>query len=173
MPLKAVLDFYKGVKNLGITTWLDGGQGVDALLGKQTREHGDLDIAVQTKDLAKLRTLLEEKGFKNVPRDNTQAWNFVLGNNEGHEIDFHVITLDQNGDGIYGPPDNNEKYPASALTGKGQLMGIPVRCIFAEDAVKFHTGYEHDENDYHDVKSLCVKFNISLPGEYKKFEGQF
>ena len=28
----------------GIDVWLDGGWGVDALLGQQTREHDDLDL---------------------------------------------------------------------------------------------------------------------------------
>ena len=36
--------------------------------------------------------------------------------------------------------------------------------------VEFHTGYELDEDDYHDVKALCEKFSIALPEEYKKFE---
>jgi lincosamide nucleotidyltransferase A/C/D/E len=30
----------------GITVWLDGGWGVDALVGRPTREHDDLDIAI-------------------------------------------------------------------------------------------------------------------------------
>jgi lincosamide nucleotidyltransferase A/C/D/E len=35
--------------------------------------------------------------------------------------------------------------------------------------VKFHAGYELDENDYHDVSVLCVRFGIALPDEYKRF----
>ncbi len=31
----------------GIDVWLDGGWGVDALLGHQTREHDDLDLVVE------------------------------------------------------------------------------------------------------------------------------
>jgi len=30
----------------GIRIWLDGGWGVDACLGSQTRRHGDLDIVI-------------------------------------------------------------------------------------------------------------------------------
>ena len=36
-----VLDF---MEELDITYWLDGGWGVDALIGRQTREHRDVDI---------------------------------------------------------------------------------------------------------------------------------
>ncbi len=35
----------------GIEVVVDGGWGVDALLGEQTRSHGDLDIALPHKDL--------------------------------------------------------------------------------------------------------------------------
>ncbi len=42
---------------------VDGGWGVDALLGKQTRSHADLDIALQHKDVPKLRALLEARGL--------------------------------------------------------------------------------------------------------------
>jgi hypothetical protein len=36
--------------------------------------------------------------------------------------------------------------------------------------VKFHTGYEPDENDYRDVRALCQRFGIEMPSEYLKFE---
>ena len=36
-----ILDLFEG---LSVTYWLDGGWGVDALYGKQTRDHRDIDI---------------------------------------------------------------------------------------------------------------------------------
>ena len=38
-----VIDCYTTLENLGIEIWVDGGWGVDALLGEQTRPHKDLD----------------------------------------------------------------------------------------------------------------------------------
>jgi len=38
--------------------------------------------------------------------------------------------------------------------------------------VKFHFGYELDENDYQDVKLLCQHFGIKIPSDYNKFENQ-
>jgi len=58
--------------------WLDGGWGVDAILGKQSREHGDVDIVVQQKDALKLRKLLKEMRYQEVKRDDISDWNFVL-----------------------------------------------------------------------------------------------
>jgi len=60
-------------------------------------------------------------------------------------------------------------YLREHLTGRGSIDGYPVRCIAPEWLVKFHTGYEADENDYHDVRLLCERFAIDVPGEYRKF----
>lgn len=35
--------------NNNIEIWLDGGWGVDALLGKETRQHNDIDLFVEEK----------------------------------------------------------------------------------------------------------------------------
>jgi lincosamide nucleotidyltransferase A/C/D/E len=79
--------------------------GVDALLGEQTREHGDLDIAIQAKDLPKMRALLDERECQDKGEEHARPWNFVPRDQTGHEIDVHTINLDSNGNGIYGPPE--------------------------------------------------------------------
>jgi lincosamide nucleotidyltransferase A/C/D/E len=82
MYAEDVLDLYNLFERNGIITWIDGGWGVDALLGKQTRSHKDLDIAINHKDKQQLLRLLQERGYKDVPRDDTSDWNFVLGDDE-------------------------------------------------------------------------------------------
>lgn len=151
--------------NIGV--WIDGGWGVDALIGKQTRDHDDLDIVVQKKDLAKLRQMLFNKGFENIPQDDTRDWNFVVGNN-GLLIDIHVIEIDKNGDGVYGPRENNQQYPAPSLISKGMIGEMKVKCISPEYQIQSHVGYELKDKDFHDVQLLCEKFNVELPEEYKQ-----
>jgi lincosamide nucleotidyltransferase A/C/D/E len=170
MRAEDALDFYNRATELGIVIWIDGGWGVDALLEQQTRPHEDLDIAVQEKDVAALRGMLA--GYSDVPRGDSSAWNFVLGDDRGRLIDFHVIVLDEHGNGIYGPKENGNMYPASSLTGIGRISGTEVKCISPEDMVKFHTGYEVDENDYRDVLALCKKFGLELPEDFNKFVGR-
>jgi len=148
-----------------IDVYIDGGWGVDALLGEQTRTHADLDIAVQHKEVARIRALLEARGYQDVPRDDTRDCNFVLGNDQGHQIDIHSYTFDAAGNHVYGVA-----YPFDSLTGAGSVNGYPVKCISPEWMVKFHTGYKLDENDYHDVKALCRRFGIKIPSEYEEFE---
>ena len=149
----------------GIELTVDGGWGVDALLGEQTRIHADLDIAVQNKDSPQIRALLEARGYIDVYRPDSSDFNFVLGDNQGHHIDLHTYTFDAAGNHIYGIP-----YPLESLTGNGSVSGHPVKCISPEWMVKFHTGYQFDEDDYRDVKALCQHFNIKMPLEYEEFE---
>ena len=107
---------------LGIKVWIGGGWGVDALLGKQTREHDDLDIVIEGRDCETLRAALEERGFEGIYTDDQSAWNFVMADPSGRPIDFHVVDLAEDGTGIYGPAENGD-FPAESLTGTGVIGG--------------------------------------------------
>jgi lincosamide nucleotidyltransferase A/C/D/E len=153
----------------GIRIWLDGGWAVDACLGSQTRHHADLDIVIEERDVPVAVAALQRRGYAPVPRPDTRAWNFVLGDAAGHQIDFHVIVLDEQGRGLYGPPENGESYPAEALAGKGRVKGRTVDCITPEWLVRFHTGYQADRTDWAEVFALCDRFGIPVPREYLRF----
>lgn len=73
MHSKDVVELYKTLNELGIEIWLDGGWGVDALLGEQTRSHDDLDLVIQEKDLPPLLVLMKSRNYKEVPRDDTRT----------------------------------------------------------------------------------------------------
>ncbi len=170
MTAADVVSFYTELEKLSIKIWVDGGWCVDALIGQQTRPHKDLDIAIQQKDVSRLRQLMHEQGYREIKLQQARPWNFVLGDNNGREIDIHVIVLDEGGNGIYGPPENGEMYPVASLTGTGSINGRSVRCISPEWMVKFHSGYELKEKDFRDVSTLCGKFGIELPQSFAKFK---
>jgi lincosamide nucleotidyltransferase A/C/D/E len=165
-----VIDLYTTLEKLSVEIWVDGGWGVDALLGEQTRPHSDLDIAIEQKDVPKLRQFLQERGYRDIKQEDAKPWNFVLGDENGREIDVHVIVLDDQGNGLYGPPQKGEMYPAASLTGKGEIRGYTVRCISPEWSVKFHSGYQLKDKDFRDVAALCKKFGIELPAAYEQFK---
>ena len=169
MKATDVIDLYSELENLGIFIWIDGGWGVDALLEKQTRPHRDLDIAIQQKDLQPFREFLTIRGYKEIKLEIARPHNFVLADNQGREIDVHVIVFNDQGDGIYGPVENGEMYPAASLTGSGIIDNHSVRCIAPEWAVNFHSGYELAAKDFQDVSALCEKFGIELPEAYARF----
>lgn len=164
MSANDVVELLQLFNHNNIEIFVDGGWGVDALLGKQTRPHADLDIALPHKFVPQLRQLLERRGYKEIPRDDSRECNFVLADGKGHEIDVHSYTFDDQGNNIFGIA-----YPFESLTGTGSINGYQVKCISPEWMVTFHSGYTLDENDYFDVLALCNKFNIPLPKEYEKF----
>ena len=165
MPEKEVVQILNLLEENGIEVYVDGGWGVDALLGKETREHEDLDIAVPHKYVPLLRKLLEKRGYIEVQRDDSSISNFVLSNNKGYFLDVHSYTFDEDGNNIFGVA-----YLPYHLTGNGSINGYIVKCPPPDVMVEFHTGYEVDINDYKDVKALCRKFGIELPKEYTRFE---
>src|SRR3954470_19380434 len=55
-----VLDVLDAV---GIEVSIEGGWGVDALFGQETREHADLDLALDRTRCETARTALEKGGF--------------------------------------------------------------------------------------------------------------
>jgi lincosamide nucleotidyltransferase A/C/D/E len=164
MSAQDVIALLKLLQQQGIEVILDGGWGVDALLGRKTRVHEDLDVAVLHKNVPQIRALLEARGFREVPRDDSWECNFVLGNDQGLLFDLHSCTFDETGKNIFGI-----EYPFESWSGTGVIDSYPVRCIPPEWLVKFHTGYKVDENDYHDVQLLCKHFNLELPVEYAGF----
>lgn len=166
MKAEIVIELLELFAENGIETVVDGGWGVDALLGKQTRFHEDLDIAIPHKNVPKLRKLLTDRDFKDIPCDDTRDCNFVLGDGAGNAVDVHSYTFDEQGNNIFGI-----EYLPEHFTGTGTIGGYAVKCITPEWSVKFHTGYESDENDFADVSALCEQFNIPLPKEYDKFTG--
>ncbi len=161
--------FLSLMDSLGIRVWLDGGWAVDACLGAQTRRHGDLDIVIEQRDVLAAVAALQRCGYAPVVRDDTRPWNFVLGDDGGHQVDFHVIVFAEDGRGVYGPPEEGVCFPAESLTGVGSIGGREVTCLTPGWLVAFHTGYDVDEDDRADVTALCERFRISIPDEYRRF----
>lgn len=154
---------------LGIGVWIDGGWGVDALLGEQTRPHQDLDIVVQEVDVPRLRSALVEAGHVDGPRDDTRAWNFVMGEPGVRELDLHVVAFDESGNGVYGPPENGDVVPASTFGGVGEIGGRAVRCMTADYQVGSHTGYTLAPKDIADVLALRDRFGVELAPEHEHY----
>ena len=78
MTAKDAIELYKLFDPHGIKVWIDGGWGVDALLGHQTRKHDDLDVAIHHASLTALCEFLEDRGYRHVPSAGSWGCNFVL-----------------------------------------------------------------------------------------------
>ena len=147
----------------GIDIWLDGGWGVDALLGTQTRVHNDIDLFVEKINSKKFIDIIKEKGFSKIEEAYTTASHTVWKDTKGRIIDLHIFEFNEQGNLVF----EGETYSGDVFSGIGKISNKVVKCISAENQVLFHLGYEHDENDVHDVRLLCERFNIPIPNEYK------
>jgi len=155
------------LERAGIPIWLDGGWGVDALLGEQTRPHSDLDGVVELARADEVVTRLEPLGF-HLALDERPT-RFVLADSEGRRIDFHPIAFDAKGNGRQigaGPNGGDAIYPAAGLSGEGSVAGRRVACLTPELLLSHHTGYEPQEKDRHNVRVLCERFGLPLPRAY-------
>lgn len=174
MPAEKVLTLRSDLLKLGVDPIIDGGWGIDALLGKQTREHKDLDIIIEKKDVENVRAYFANQGYKPAD-DESMWWHFALSDGTS-EVDVFVIEITANGDGVYGPPERNMPlFPASALAGAGVIAGAKVRtlsadyrllCLTRAFGVVTKTDYAITKKDYLDLDAISKKFNLPMPEEF-------
>jgi len=148
----------------GIDIWLDGGWGVDALLEMETRAHNDIDLFVEGINSEKFIDIIKERGSVEIKEAYTTSSHTVWKDAKNRIIDLHIFDYNEQGNLIF----EGDTYPSSVFSGIGKIGDKVVKCINAEDQVLFHLGYEHDDNDAHDVRLLCERFNIPIPNEYKE-----
>jgi lincosamide nucleotidyltransferase A/C/D/E len=157
-----VLRLYQELEGRGIPIWIDGGWCVDALLGRQTRAHPDLDIAVERKFAAQLEQLLLSWGYQRRNGDQASAWNYSM-EQQGRVVDVHVFEFDENGKNVYGV-----QYPFGSLNGEGVILHSKVRCVGPEWMFKFKTAYTPTEKDLQDVQALAAKYGFEIPATHRQ-----
>ncbi len=161
-----VLEVLGCLAQADIAAWVDGGWGVDALLGEQTRPHDDLDLVTALDGAEKAIAALASHGFR--LGEDQRPTRFVLTATADRRVDFHTVTSDAEGGGTQALPGGGAyRYSPQGLSGRGVIAGCAVRCLSPEEQVRCHTGYEPDEQDQKDIRALPVRFAIALPPPYQ------
>jgi lincosamide nucleotidyltransferase A/C/D/E len=169
MESEDVVEIVKALEAEGIAVWLDGGWGVDALVGEQTRSHADLDLAVDRVQLEHLQDKLERLGFRADPSaEPGLPARLAMNDERGREVDLHPLVFDGTGNGWQQLDDSGRawgRYPADDLTARGVVAGHAVNCLSAALQFRFHLGYEPSARDRHDLRLLQTRFHVgpSLP----------
>lgn len=166
MNERDTVNFLKIAERLGVNVWIDGGWGVDALVGHETRPHNDIDIFIEKKDAAIFTSMLISNGYRETEMEYTTGDHTVWCDSCGHIIDLHLFKFGESGTLYF----DNEAYPSDILNGKGLIGGVMVRCLSAEAQLLYHQGYAHDENDMHDVLLLCKILEAPVPAEYAEYK---
>ena len=170
MTSEDVWEVLNHLEAAGIPVWLDGGWGVDALVGRQTRPHDDLDLVIPREQLSQARELLAQLGFQHAINITPGLpARLVLRDPKARQIDFHPIVFDTAGNGRQELSDGTwSTYPADGLIGWGQVAGRAVRCTTAELQLRHHLGYEPGADDRHDMQLLSEHLGLTLPPPYSQ-----
>jgi lincosamide nucleotidyltransferase A/C/D/E len=163
MTAEAVLQVMRALDRAGVRAWLDGGWGVDALLGEQSRDHADLDLVLDRADADRLRDVLIAIGFR--ARPGGSSANLVLDGDGGCQVDAHLIEFDERGFGVFLLEDGRRwPFPPAAFAAMGRVGGHPVPCLSPDAQVQCHgQGYAPTENDLRDMERLQERFGVVLP----------
>ena len=154
-----VLDLLDTLDGLGVRHWVDGGWGVDCLLGEQTRPHSDLDLVVPRPDLDRVRAELVARGYQ-VLRDWLPT-SLAYRHPSAREVDLHPVDPTSDGGGDQVLPDGTTWHYAAPVT--GTIAGRPTSCAPAEDQVQMHLGYDPRPVDREDMARLARRFDLTLP----------
>lgn len=149
--VREVLDALDRTK---VSHWVGGGWGIDALVGVETRPHGDLDLAVDADDYDACMVTLADLGYT-VETDWLPVRVELAASGE-RWVDVHPVRFDAQGHGIQGDPEGTHfVYPPAAFA-VGRLGGRAVPCLSANQQELFHSGYELRPQDEHDLRQLAT-----------------
>jgi lincosamide nucleotidyltransferase A/C/D/E len=149
--------------------WVEGGWGVDALLGEETRPHEDLDLGVRLEDVDRICAILSE--FER--SDDQWPASFVLRDTRGRKVDCHPLTFDEHGDGWQANATGGAPYrwPREGLQARGRIGGLEVPCISPELQIPWRQYPEFDDVDWHDVERLRERFGLEVPPQLRERPG--
>ena len=153
----SVIEVVRELEGGDLVVWLDGGWGIDALLGRETRTHSDLDLVIDRNQVPRAHQLLCGLGFEDEP---DAQFGVALRDQRRGRVDFHLVEFDTDGNGR--GEHTWSAYPASGLTGAGVVAGEAVRCVTAELRVRRHLEFEWDGQDQQDLRLLAAQFGIAL-----------
>jgi lincosamide nucleotidyltransferase A/C/D/E len=161
MQLGEVFRVLDALGEAGVSTWLEGGWGVDALVGYQTRAHRDVDVDVDVVKEAIALAALGDIGY--VVETDWRPNRVELAAAGRGWVDVHPLLFDRHGaarqQGL-----NGELYDfPEAYFVTGHLEGRAVRCFSLEAQRAFHTGYARRPIDAHDLAQLDLLSGGSTP----------
>lgn len=135
----------------GVVYQVNGGWGVDALVGRQTRPHQDLDVFIDEDHEADFMAWLTSRGYR-----VTEDWRPVrveLSSPLG-QVDVHAMRLDPAGTGVQQGLDGEVYLHPSRQRVTGLIDGQAVVVASAERARELRSGYPPRAVDLHDLAVL-------------------
>lgn len=152
MSESQALEVLSALREAGCRFWVAGGWGIDALIGHQTRQHRDLDLAIDAQDEPAALDVLGTLGYRVETDWRPVRVELALQNHAW--VDLHPVHFDEGGHGRQADLDGGHfDYPPDAFT-TGLLGGVVTPCLSPEQQIRFHRGYEPQSKDLHDLAVL-------------------
>ncbi len=157
----------------GIPYWLAGGWGVDALVGRCTRRHKDIDIVIDDfeRNETRVRKAFHALGFDHVTLDKGGVWMPRRSNFEddaGHRIEVLDIDWDHLREVFALDParEPESTWPVEELALEvltvGAINGRHVPCLTSGAQLLFHTGFPLEGTGRSDVSLLQSEFGMAV-----------
>jgi lincosamide nucleotidyltransferase A/C/D/E len=165
MTAAEVLRVVDALDAVGIRVGITGGWGVDALLGRQTRPHLDVDLGLSSGEVESAIAALARLGYR-IALDQRPA-RVELRSKTG-AVDLHPIVWGGSGHGIQAAFDDVViDYPPGSLDGKGVIAGRSVACGTPALQLAFHRSAEPRLVDRVDMRLLSSELGIEMPPGYE------
>ncbi len=169
MEAQDVLDVLKVLEDAGVKPTLEGGWGVEALLGAQHRDHADVDLVIDLREVRSAVEALAEVGFDIVEHEEG-AQSVRLGDRYERVIDLRSVAHDAQGNAWVAPNEPGDAppdFPAESFT-YGWVAGRQVPCISPELQAAMKRRHEPSLTDVEDVIRLGERFAVPVPAEYRR-----
>jgi lincosamide nucleotidyltransferase A/C/D/E len=175
MPGSQVLALLDLVEAAGVQAWVAGGWGVDALAGRQTRRHYDLDLLIGDDhgDLAQVAQALTQAGFRLAESEQNPGLampsRHFWRHDSGYSVEVLPVALREppfswagtatagtataDTDAENPSAENAADAPHSPFA-QGSIDGRPVPCLSAAMQLTLHSGYPPRDIDVTDTAML-------------------
>lgn len=135
-----------------VSPCLEGGWGIDALLGRQTRAHSDLDLCLSRYERELALDALAVLGFDQISTGS--AWLLRAADSNGRHVDVRLFD---------GAPDG---VGSEHTDGRGFVVGRPVRCLNSDGQILAHTADPPTEVDIGDLHKLADLARVQLAAPF-------
>ncbi len=165
----------ESLESQGLSYWLAGGWGVDALVQRQTRRHKDIDIIIDDfeRNEPEVRQAFLALGFHHITMDQGGVWmpwrsNFedraghrieLLGIDWAHLQGIFILAEQSSTSSNKGP--SSEDLARKVLT-VGKLNDRQIPCLTYEAQLLFHTGYPLETMAHDDLSVLRSELGLAV-----------
>jgi hypothetical protein len=144
--LRVIKAVVSALEAAGISAWLFGGWGLDARIGRITREHGDVEFWVERVDAGRSKAVLLAVGATaHATQPPAEACEFTWD-----DVDFSTAYFDRQPDGGFSQPEGRWSDwlfpPGSFGDEPGTLDGTPVPAMSVAGMLAMKEQYPHLRN---------------------------